>query len=144
MLEHVDDFVAGDLLRIEEHVEAHVLEHELVLRKEVGFVFDTGDDALGAELLRQQGADDVHGLGCGGIDRDEKVRLVAAGFLEDRDGGRVAEHGDDVGHGGEPLQPDFVVVDDGDVSAFVAEHLRKVGSHLSGSFDDNLHTIVLK
>ena len=144
MLEHVDDFVAGDLFREEEHVQAHVLEHELVLRKEEGLVVDTGDDALGTELFRQQGADDVHRLGGGGVDRDEKVRLLAAGLLEDRDGRRVPEDGDDIGHGGEPLQPDFVVVDDGDVPAFVAEHLREMGSHLPGSFDDDLHTKFLK
>ena len=93
--------------------------------------------------MGQQGADDVHGLGGGGIDRDEEVRLGAAGFPEDRDGGRVAEDGDHVGRGVEPLEPRFVVVDDGDVTAFVAEHLREVGAHLSGPFDDDFHTFVL-
>ena len=143
MLEEVDDLVAGDLLGIEEHVEAHVLEDELVLGQQVGLVIDAGDDTLGAQPLGEEGADDVHGLGLGGVHRDEKVRLRAAGFPEDLDGGGVAEDGDHVGRGVEPLEPRIVVVDDGDVSAFVAEHLRQVGPHLAGPFDDDLHTSVL-
>ena len=143
MLEEVDDLVAGDLLGIEEHVEAHVLEDELVLGQQVGLVIDAGDDTLGAQPLGEEGADDVHGLGLGGVHRDEKVRLCTAGFPEDLDGRGVAEDGDHVGRGVEPLEPCIVVVDDGDVPAFVAEHLRQVGPHLAGPFDDDLHTSFL-
>ena len=86
MLEHVDDLVAGNLLRIEEHVNAHILEHQLVLRNQIGLVIHAGDHPFRAQLLRQQGADDVHGLGGEGIHGDEEVRLGAAGVAEDLDG----------------------------------------------------------
>ena len=141
MLEHVDDLVAGDLLRVKEHVNAHVLEHELVLGDEVGFVVHTGDDPFRPQLLRQQGADDVHGLGREGIHGDEEVGPGASGVPEDLDGRRVPEDGDHIGHGGKLPQARLTVVDDGNVAAFVAEHLRQVGPHLAGPFDDDLHTI---
>ena len=143
MLEEVDDLVAGDLLGIEEHVQAHILEDQLVLGQQVGLVIDAGDDALGAQPLGEKGADDVHGLGLGRVHRDKKVRLRAAGFPEDLDGGGVTEDGDHVGRGVQPLETRLVVVDDGDVPAFMAEHLRQMGPHLAGPFDDDLHTSVL-
>ena len=98
--QQVHDFITGALLGEKHHVQAHVLEQQFVLGGEIGFVVDTGNHALGAQLLGQKGAYDIDALLHPGVDGDEKVGSVAAGIFQDADGGRWALDGDDIGLGG--------------------------------------------
>ena len=126
VLEQVDDLVAGDLLRIEEEVDAHVLEHQFVLRIHVGEVIDARRHALRADLLRQHGADDVDGLGNVRVDGDQQVGRLRPGLAQHGDGGRVPLDGNNVRRGGKLRDPRRVRVTDDDVVGFVAQHLREV------------------
>ena len=139
MPEHGQDFVAGDFFRIEQQVDSHVLEHQFVLRQQVVLVINTGDDPFGPQALGQLGADDVDGLGLVGIDGDEKVRLGAAGAVQEIDGRKASFQGHDVCGGRECGQPLRVVVDNGDFTALHREQFRQVRSDLAGSFDNDFH-----
>ena len=140
MAQHVHDLVAGDFFREEEHVHAHVLEQQFVLRGQVVLIGDAGDDPLGAQFLGQQGADDVDALGLMGIDGDEKVRVSATGILEDADGGEFADDGGYIRLARQPPDAFLVAVDDRDVVGLLAQHLGQMRTHLSGTFNDYLHT----
>ena len=99
VLEESHDFVGGALLGIEHQLDAQFLEQQPVLGVQIVFVIDAGDHLGGADLLGEQGADDVDLLRRVGIDGDEQVGLAHAGVPQDLDGRGVAEDRLDVGVG---------------------------------------------
>src|SRR5699024_345774 len=57
--EQVDDFAGGHFFRVEEVVDAQVHEHLLVIGLKIFVVVDAGDGLAGAELLGEDGGDDI-------------------------------------------------------------------------------------
>ena len=141
VLEQRDDLVGGGFLGVEHEVEAHLLEHQLVLRREELLVVDAGRHLAAAELLGQQGADDVDVLGHLGIDRDEQVRIVDVRLPEVADRGQAALDRDDVRHRLEGVETLLGRVDDRDLVGLCAQQFGQVGTDLAGPFDDNSHTL---
>ena len=141
MPQQVDDLAGRHLLRIEQVVDAHVDEHLFVVGFQIFVVVDAGDRLAGAELLGQHGRNDVRRLF--GTHGDEEVRLAHGGLLEHRERRAVALDDDHVGHARDGLQPLGIVVHDGDVVVFAAEHLGQMAAHLPRSGDDDFHSVEL-
>ena len=141
VLEESDDFVGGALLGIEHQLDAQFLEYELVLCIEIVFVVDARDHLGGAELLGEQRAHDVDLLRGQRIHGDEQVGLVHGRGAQDLDRRRVAENRLHIGVGRQGRDARGVVVDDRDFVRFGAKHFCEVGTDLTGSLNDYLHSV---
>ena len=138
--ERVDDFIRRNPFRVKDVVDARFAQQPPAVSPEHLFVADTGDDALGAEFLRENGTQQVHFLGDKGENGDVKVRSPGAGLLENAQGAGAALDGLHVRIDGEVCEPFGIAVNDRDGMALGPQELGQVGPHLAGPFNDDFHT----
>ena len=139
MPQQVDDLAGRHLFGIEQVVDAHVDEHLLVVGFEVLVVVDAGDGLPGAQLLGQHRRHDVVVLLV--VHGDEKVALAHRSLAEHGESRRIPLDGNHVGQTPHVGKQFLVAVDNGDVVAVAAQHLRQMAPHLSRSRYYDFHSI---
>ena len=139
VLEEIDDLVGRGPLGIEQQLDAHFLEQQLVLGRQVVLVAYACDHLAGAQPLCQQGSHYVYLLGREGVHGDEQVGVADIGFAQDAYRRRIAHHGLNVRVGAQGIDALLVVVYDRDVVGLALEHVREMGAYLSGTFNDDFH-----
>ena len=141
MLELIDNLFGRDFLGIEHQLDAHLLEHQLVLAGQIALVVNSGNHFPGTELLGYQRRKYIEVPVCVGIDRDEEVRLADFGLSQHRNGRWVTPDHHDVGIVRQPAEPLLVIVDDCNVIGFATQQFCEMGTYLSRTGNDYFHFV---
>ena len=141
MFQKVEDLIRRQPLGVEQQLDTHLLEQQLVLGGKEIVVVNSGGDLPGSEILCQQGAHDVDILRYERHHRDEQVGVLDPGLSHGAQGGRTSLDRHHIGYRADFGESLRIVVDDGYVIGLQAQHLCQMRADLTGSLKDDFHDL---